>query len=87
MVKFKVEALMKLSKKLTPAVIVLAMGVVGVLGYFSSQRAATAETPPTATRAEGHADATGAVAVCEDREVEVDEGYALSRKEVRHICH
>jgi len=79
---------MKLSKKLTPAVIVLAIGGVGVLAYFSSQREATAETPQTVTRTEAHAGASDSTTpvVCEDHEVEIDEGYALSRKELRRVC-
>jgi hypothetical protein len=78
---------MKISQTLTPAVIVLAFGVGMSLAFFTSQRAATAETGARQS-AETHADAGGiASPVCEDREVEIDEGYALSRKEKRRVCH
>jgi hypothetical protein len=77
---------MEIVKKLTPAVIVVAMGAVGGLAYFSSQRAATAETPPAVARSEADRSTAKNPVVCEDREVEIDEGYALTRKELRHVC-
>ncbi|MBB4196257.1 hypothetical protein CCR94_00075 [Rhodoblastus sphagnicola] len=81
---------MKISKTLTPAVVLVAFGVGIGLAFFTSQGAATAETGAAQTvRAETHADASSsaASAVCEDREVEMDEGYALTRKEKRRVCH
>jgi hypothetical protein len=82
------EALMKISQTLTPAVILLAFGV-GLGLAFVMQRAATAETHAAQTvRPETHADASlGVSPICEDREVEMDEGYALTRKERRRVCH
>ena len=81
---------MKISKTLAPAVVMLAFGVGVGLAFFTSQGAATAETSAgQAVRAETQADAStsGTAAVCEDREVAMDEGYALTRKEKRRVCH
>ena len=81
---------MKISKTLTPAVALLAFCVGLGLAFFSSQRAATAETSATqSVRTETHADAStlDGSATCEEREVEMDEGYALTRKEIRRVCH
>jgi hypothetical protein len=81
---------MKISKTLTPAVALLAFGVGLGLAFFISERAATAETSASqVARTETRADAgkSDGSAVCEEREVAMDEGYALTRKEIRRVCH
>jgi len=78
---------MKISQTLTPAVALLAFGV-GIGLAFVLQRAATAETKATQTvRNESRIDSTSVSSICEEREVEMDEGYALTRKEKRRVCH
>jgi hypothetical protein len=73
------EGLMTIQKKLAPALVLLALGAMAGLAFFGSQRMATAE--PNATASIGTAKAA-----CEDRLVEVDEGYGISRKEKRRVC-
>jgi hypothetical protein len=79
---------MKISKTLAPAVVLLSFGVGVGTAFLISQRAATAETSaPQAAKLELRVDASGVSTFCEDREVEMDEGYALTRKEKRRVCH
>ncbi len=79
---------MKISKKFAPVLILLGVGALSGLAFLSSQGAATAETAnaQAAPKSETHAEAA-AEQNCEDREVAIDEGYALSRKETRRVCH
>ncbi|MCW2282931.1 uncharacterized protein involved in exopolysaccharide biosynthesis [Rhodoblastus acidophilus] len=74
---------MKISQALAPAVVLLAFGV-GVGTAFLVQRTATAE--PNAQQTV-QIDSSSVSAICEDREVEMDEGYAITRKEKRRVCH
>ena len=79
---------MKISKTLAPAVVLLAFCVGVGLAFLISERAATAETSALqAARAEIRVGSSSVSAICEDREVEMDEGYALTRKEKRRFCH
>ena len=71
---------MTIKKKLAPALVLLALGTMAGLAFFSSQRMATAE--PNTTASIGTANTA-----CEDRVVAVDEGYGISRKETRRVCH
>ena len=78
---------MKISQALAPAVVLVAFGV-GVGGAFFLQRATTAEAHASSTvRIESRIDPARVSSICEDREVEMDEGYALTRKEKRRVCH
>ena len=74
---------MKISQALTPAVALLAFGV-GIGAAFVLQRAATAETNLSPTV---QVDSASVSSICEDRVVEMDEGYALTRREKRRVCH
>lgn len=74
---------MKISNALAPAVVLLAFGV-GVGAAFLVQRTATAE--PNAQQTV-QIDSSSVSSICEDREVEMDEGYAITRKEKRRVCH
>jgi len=76
---------MKIWKPLAPAVVLLAFGV-GVGLAFVMEAAATAETKAS-VRAEAGIDSATVSSICEEREVEMDEGYALTRKEKRRVCH
>jgi len=81
---------MKISKTLTPAVVLLTFGVGLGLTFITSQGSATAETSAGSSGkfdARVNALALDGSAICEDREVEMDEGYALTRKEKRRVCH
>jgi hypothetical protein len=80
---------MKTSNKIGSALFALAVGAVFGFGFGS---------PVGAVMAEGVAQAVRAVGVqtraeddparqCEEREVEADEGYGVSRKEMRLVCH
>jgi hypothetical protein len=77
---------MKTSKKLTPAFVLLALGLVTGMAFFNTQRTATAETNAAQTTRAADA-STAQTTACEDREVEMDEGYAMTRKEIRRVCH
>jgi hypothetical protein len=74
---------MKISQALAPAVVLVAFGV-GLGAALLAQRAATAE--PNAQQTV-QIDSSSVSSICEEREVEMDEGYALTRKEKRRVCH
>ncbi len=77
---------MKSSIHLMPALFLL-----GLLGFF----ALATLSPMGQVMAEGEAqgfsaayqDAAVQNQQCEDREVEADEGYGVSHKETRRVCH
>jgi hypothetical protein len=80
---------MKTSKRLMSVLFLL-----GLFGFF----AAAYFSPVGLVMAEGAARAVDATSFqadaneaqpqqCEDHEVEADEGYGISRKVVRHVCH
>jgi hypothetical protein len=78
---------MKASRKLTRALFLLAIGAglglaaVSQVGKVMAEDGANGEV--MATQAALHSDDRD----CERREVETDEGYGLSRKETRLVCH
>ena len=79
---------MKTSHKFAPALFVLAVAALFGVGFVS---------PVGKVMAEGVVQAVQAVTVqtsggenarqCEEREVEADEGYGVSSKVIRIICH
>jgi hypothetical protein len=81
-------AVMKTSNKFASALFVLAGAALFGVGFVS---------PVGKVMAEGVAQAVQAVAIqttdgerarqCEEREVEADEGYGVSTKVIRLICH
>jgi len=86
---------MKTSNKFAPALIVLAVAAVFGFGFVSQVGKVMAEGAAQAVEAVS-ARAVEAVSVqarageerqCEQREVETDEGYGVSRKEMRLVCH
>lgn len=79
---------MKSSKRLMPVLLLLGLFAISAVAYLS---------PVGQVMAEGGAQAVAAVSVqadadagrdrhCEDREVEADEGYGVSHKEIRRVC-
>jgi hypothetical protein len=81
---------MKTSRKFAPALFLLA--VVAVFGFavISQVGKVMAEGVAQAVEAvsvQASADVSSDEPKCEQREVEADEGYGVSRKEVRLICH
>jgi hypothetical protein len=90
------EAVMKTSNKIAPALFLLAVGTAFGFGFVSQVGKVMAEgvvqaVQSVAVQASTAVHATAAVAsddqVCEQREVEADEGYGISRKEMRVVCH
>ena len=80
---------MKTSKKLAPALFLLAVGLATGLAYLSQSRDVQAEGAShavEATTVKASASSIEYQSVCEQREVEADEGYGVSRKEMRTIC-
>ncbi len=80
---------MKTSKKLAPALFLLAIALATGVGFLSQSGNVKAEgaargVETTALKSNGASDqaSTG----CEQREVEADEGYGVSRKEIRLVC-
>ena len=81
-------AVMKTSNKYAPALFVLVGAVLFGVGFVS---------PVGKVMAEGVVQAVQAVTIqasdgenahqCEEREVEADEGYGVSSKVIRIICH
>jgi hypothetical protein len=82
------EAVMKSSKPLMPLLLLLGLFGLFAVAYLS---------PVGQVMAEGGARAIEAATVrananaaesrdCQDREVEADEGYGVSHKEIRHVC-
>jgi hypothetical protein len=80
---------MKTSKNIARALLVFGIAAFVGFGFVS---------PVGKVMAEGVAQAVEAVAIqasaassadrqCEQREVEADEGYGISRKEIRIVCH
>jgi hypothetical protein len=81
---------MKTSRQFAPALFVLGAMIIFGIGFVS---------PVGKVMAEGVAEAVEAVTVqasandgdrariCEEREVEADEGYGVSSKVIRLICH
>ncbi|HUO54902.1 MAG TPA: hypothetical protein VMU18_09185 [Rhodoblastus sp.] len=67
------------------------LGLLGffALAYLSPVGEVMAESGARTVGAAAYqADASAAPATqCEDREVEADEGYGVSHKEIRRICH
>ena len=78
---------MKVSRKLTRALFLLAFGACLALAAVSQVGKVMAEDGPNeeavTTQAALRSDDRG----CERQEVETDEGYGLSRKETRLVCH
>ncbi len=77
---------MKSSIQLMPALFLL-----GLLGFFglallSPMGQVLAEGGSRGISADYQADAAQSQQ-CEDREVEADEGYGVSHKEIRRVCH
>lgn len=80
---------MKTSKKLAPALFLLAVGLTAGLAYLSQSRDVQAEGATRAVEAsavKASASSIEGQSGCEQREVEADEGYGVSRKEFRTIC-
>ena len=80
---------MKTSKKLAPALFLLAVGLATGLAYLSQSRNVQAEGASRAVEASAVKASASTIDVqsgCEQREVEADEGYGVSRKEMRTIC-
>ena len=81
-------AVMKTSHKFAPALFVLAGAALFAVGFVS---------PVGKVMAEGVVQAVQAVTIqtsdgesarqCEEREVEADEGYGVSSKVIRTVCH
>ncbi len=78
---------MKTSKKFTPALFLLALAVALALGVVSQVGKVMAEDGVRDAEQTTHAALVTDDRSCEQREVETDEGYGLSRKEVRFVCH
>jgi hypothetical protein len=82
------EAVMKTSNRLMTVLFLLGLFAFSAIAYLSPVGQVMAEGAARAVEAASfQADAAAANArQCEDREVEADEGYGISRKEVRHVC-
>ena len=78
---------MKTSKKIAPALLVLAIAAVFGFGFASPVGKVMAEGVAQAVEAASVQARTGDQRQCEQREVETDEGYGVSRKEMRLVCH
>ena len=87
---------MKTSNKIAPALCLLAVVAAFGFGFVSQVGKVMAEgvvqaVESVAVQATTAVQATAAAAsddrICEEREVEADEGYGVSRKEMRVICH
>ena len=81
---------MKASYKLAPALVVMALvaAVTFAIGSLSQSTSVFAEgsaghEQPAAQINTANVNAES----CESREVAVDEGYGVSRREIRRICH
>jgi hypothetical protein len=77
---------MKASKKLAPALVLLGFAVATGLGFLSQSANVKAEAsshPMETTAIKATDDASSR---CEQREVEADEGYGVSRTEIRLVC-
>jgi hypothetical protein len=82
------EAVMKTSNRLMPLLFLLGLFAFSAIAYLSPVGQVMAEGGARAVEAASiQSDAAAAnVRHCEDREVEADEGYGISHKEVRHVC-
>ncbi len=81
---------MKTSKKIAPVLFLLALLTVfgfGVLWQGDKVMAEGAADAMQAASFQASATSSDRTQKCEQREVEADEGYGVSRKEVRLICH
>jgi hypothetical protein len=82
------EAVMKTSNRLMTLLFLLGLFAFSATAYLSPVGQVMAEGAARAVEAASFQ--AGAAAAntrqCEDREVEADEGYGISRKEVRHVC-
>ena len=79
---------MKSSNRLMPALFLLGLFALFAIAYLSPVGQVMAEGGARAIEAASvQADAnSGQSPRCEDREVEADEGYGVSHKEIRHVC-
>jgi hypothetical protein len=80
---------MKTSSKLAPALFLLAVVVATGVSFLSQSgnvKAEGAAHAVEATAAKASANSTEASSRCEQREVEADEGYGVSRTEIRLVC-
>jgi hypothetical protein len=80
------EEVMKSSIQLVPALFFMALLGFFTLAYFSPMDRVMAEGGPQSFSAAYQAQ-TVQSRQCEDREVEADEGYGVSHKEIRRVCH
>jgi hypothetical protein len=80
---------MKTSKKLAPALFLLALALATGVGFLSQAGNVQAEGASRAVDATSIKASAGDLESqnrCEQQEVEADEGYGVSRKEVRLVC-
>ncbi len=77
---------MKTSNKVAPALIVLVLAAVFGFGFVSQVGKVMAEGVAQAVEAVSIPSQAGEDRQCEMREVEADEGYGVSRKEMRLVC-
>jgi hypothetical protein len=78
---------MKTSNKFAPALIVLAVAAVFGFGFVTQVGKVMAEGVAQTVEAASVQAQAGEERQCEQREVEADEGYGVSRKEMRLVCH
>ena len=80
---------MKTSKKFTPLLFLLALAAAMALGVVSQVGKVMAEGGGNGAdqAAETQAALNSDDRTCEQREVQTDEGYGLSRTETRLVCH
>lgn len=81
---------MKTSKKIAPVLFLLALLAVFGFGFLWQGDKVMAEAAANTVEAasfQSSATRDDQSRKCEQREVEADEGYGVSRKEVRVICH
>jgi hypothetical protein len=80
------EEVMKSSIHLMPALFLLALLGFFALAYLSPVGQVMAEGGSQGFNATYQTE-TAQSQQCEDREVEADEGYGVSHKEIRRVCH
>ncbi len=77
---------MKTSNKFAPALIALAVAAAIGFGFVSPVGKVMAEGVAQAVEAVTIQSESGENRQCEMREVEADEGYGVSRREMRLVC-
>jgi hypothetical protein len=77
---------MKTSNRMMPLLLLLGLFAFSVLAYLSPVGQVMAEGDGRAIEASALQADAAQPRRCEDREVEADEGYGVSHKEIRRVC-